>query len=239
VKAKKTKQRIRSLKELKHALQGHLLPEAPPAQGAANDDGRTVNEPVLSEQRLFQSAMADVKPLAGREALCVPAQTPRRLPAAVDPDENCLLRLQKLVKKGEGFRVADTAEYIEGKGPNVHPLVLRRLHRGDFAIQAHLDLHGLSLAEAEKAFDTFMRDCRLNAKRAVLIIHGRGRSSPQKPVLKHHLQQWLTRSPWRKWIIAFASARPCDGGAGATYVLLRRKPLTKRWRKKIFPPPGP
>jgi DNA-nicking Smr family endonuclease len=37
----------------------------------------------------------------------------------------------------------------------------------------------------------------------------------------------------RKWVIAFSSARSCDGGAGATYVLLRQRPLTMRFRKNV------
>jgi len=68
-------------------------------------------------------------------------------------------------------------------------------------------------------------------RRAVLIIHGRGLSSPHEPVLKTKVYQWLTSAPWHKWVIAFTSARLCDGGAGATYVLLRQQPLTKRFRK--------
>jgi len=66
----------------------------------------------------------------------------------------------------------------------------------------------------------------------VMIIHGRGLSSPSEPVLKTRVFQWLQSGPWRKWVMAFASARWCDGGAGATYVLLRKRPLARRHRKK-------
>ena len=51
-------------------------------------------------------------------------------------------------------------------------------------------------------------------------------------VLKSKVYQWLTSSPWNKWVVAFTSARLCDGGAGATYVVFRPRPLTKRLRKK-------
>jgi DNA-nicking Smr family endonuclease len=66
----------------------------------------------------------------------------------------------------------------------------------------------------------------------ILIIHGRGLSSPADPVLKTKVIQWLSTGPWRKWVMAYASARLCDGGAGATYVLLRNRPATKRMKKK-------
>jgi DNA-nicking Smr family endonuclease len=75
----------------------------------------------------------------------------------------------------------------------------------------------------------------MSGKRAVLVIHGRGLSSPAKPVLKSNVYRWLTTTPWHKWVIAFTSARLCDGGAGACYILLRRKPLTKKYRKKKRP----
>jgi DNA-nicking Smr family endonuclease len=67
--------------------------------------------------------------------------------------------------------------------------------------------------------------------RTVLIIHGRGLSSPGEPVLKPLLEERLNRDGWRKWVLAYTSARACDGGAGATYVLLRKRPIPKTFRK--------
>jgi DNA-nicking Smr family endonuclease len=52
--------------------------------------------------------------------------------------------------------------------------------------------------------------------------------------LKTQVIGWLSRGPWRKWVMAYASARSCDGGTGATYVLLRSRPLTRRYRKQPF-----
>ncbi len=143
-----------------------------------------------------------------------------------------LVQLKELVKYGTGFVVSLTPEYIEGTANNVSPEVARRLHRGNFSIQAHIDLHGLGVHDAHQAFEGFLNKSIMAGKRAVLIIHGRGLSSPYEPVLKTKVYQWLTIAPWHKWVIAFTSARLCDGGTGATYVLLRQQPLTKRFRKK-------
>ena len=85
--------------------------------------------------------------------------------------------------------------------------------------------------DARDAFLGFMETAIASGKRAVLIVHGRGLSSPVAPVLKGKVFSWLTRGSIRKWVIAFTSARSCDGGAGATYVLLRLRPVTKRYRK--------
>jgi len=187
----------------------------------------------MSERELFLEAMADVEPLNRENQLepnCVPC-------ISIDPEtdikDDTLQQLSNLVNSGEGFVVADTPEYIEGTGYNIHPEISKRLHRGDFSIQSHIDLHGFDVEDARKAFENFFKDSITTGKRAVLVVHGRGLSSPGRPVLKTKVIEWLTRGPWRKWVIAFSSARSCDGGTGATYVLLRKRPLTRRFRKCI------
>jgi DNA-nicking Smr family endonuclease len=81
------------------------------------------------------------------------------------------------------------------------------------------------------ALNAFMIRALRENQQAVLIVHGRGLSSPRTPVLKARVEEWLRRSAWRKWVLAFSSARGCDGGTGATYVLLRQRPATRRFRK--------
>ncbi len=187
--------------------------------GAADSGG------LREQDRLFREAMADVRPMAGNRHLC-----PRRRPAAAQPcaDSEGLQRLRDLIARGEGFVVAQTPEYMEGAGRDVPASLLRRLHRGDFSIEGHLDMHGLTVRQARPVFDAFLREALTRGQRAILVIHGRGLSSPRVPVLKARVAAWLSTGPWRKWVIAFASARPCDGGAGATYVLLRRRPAPRR-----------
>ena len=143
-------------------------------------------------------------------------------------DAEALSQLTSLVKEGAGFNILDTPEYVEGTGYNVPPGVARRLHRGDYSIQAHVDLHRLSAHDAKEVFERFLRWAVVTGKTGVLIIHGRGFSSSSEPVLKNKLIEWLSRGPWRKWVIAYSSARLCDGGAGATYILLRQRPVSKR-----------
>jgi DNA-nicking Smr family endonuclease len=149
-----------------------------------------------------------------------------------NPEYDSLAKLKELVKYGTGFVVSLTPEYIEGRANTVSPEVTRLLHKGNFSVQAHIDLHGLGVMDAHQAFDQFLHKSITAGKRTVLVIHGRGLSSPYEPVLKTKVYQWLTAAPWHKWVIAFTSARLCDGGTGATYILLRQQPLTKRLRKK-------
>ena len=183
------------------------------------------------ENRLFQEAMSGVERLNDPNRTADIKTKPVVKTEPVNEDLEVLMKLKGLIQSGKGIIIADTSEYIEGSGYLAPPDITTRLHRGDFSIQDHIDLHGLSVAEAEVVFEEFLNDSIVSGKRAVLVIHGRGLSSPGQPVLKTKVYQWLTRSRWRKWVIAFTSARSCDGGAGASYVLLRKRPLTKSQRK--------
>ena len=184
------------------------------------------------EREIFEAAMADVKRMP-QDTRADPEFQPVLVsgPDKTD-DSEVLLHLSELIKNGKGFVVADTAEYVEGTGYNVNRAITRRLHSGEFAIQDHIDLHGQTVESAQTLFDRFFKESIAGGKRMILIIHGRGLSSPADPVLKTKVIQWLTAGPWRKWVMAYASARLCDGGAGATYVLLRNRPATKRFKKK-------
>ena len=181
-----------------------------------------------SEGQLFLEAMAGVNPIArdhivGKNVAMKPAENHRYI-----LEDEAFSRLVRLVNYGEGFIVSDTPEYIEGTGYNVRQEVARRLHRGDFSIQAHIDLHGLNVEQAKEEFESFLKTSVNSGKRAVLIIHGRGLSSPGEAVLKNKVREWLRHSYWLKRVIAYASAQSHDGGAGATYVLLRNRPVSKR-----------
>jgi DNA-nicking Smr family endonuclease len=167
--------------------------------------------------------MAGVVPLRGNGR-----RVDRPAPAAggrqpVSDEAEALAMLSDLVGGSAVFDVTDTREYVEGAIVGLDPRVLRRLRRGDYAWQAHLDLHGMTSDEARAAVDRFLVAAANAGHRCVLIVHGRGRNSKdQLPVLKERLKSWLARGRAARLVLAFTSARPCDGGAGALYVLLRR-----------------
>jgi DNA-nicking Smr family endonuclease len=222
---------LKSFKQLKTLLEKETFPfhtsRSPNRQ--CSEDNAVRPE---TEEQIFRDAMADVTPLSGN--LRAETEPKSRSPAELEenPDSETLAQLENLVKHGKGFVVAQTPEYIEGTGYHAHPEITKRLHRGDFSIQAHIDLHGLTVERAREVFEAFLKTSIQTGMRTVLIVHGRGLSSPSEPILKTKVYEWLTCGFWRRWIIAFSSARSCDGGAGATYVLLRNRPLTKRFRKK-------
>jgi DNA-nicking Smr family endonuclease len=219
---------FKDLKVLLESKSVELQPTPAPASKELNEDP-TDRRP---DHMVFKEAMAGVKRISRAKYAARMPLPANSTEADSNPDHESVAQLKSLVKYGTGFIVSLTPEYAEGMAQGVNPEVARRLHRGDFSIQDHIDLHGLRVHAAHEAVDGFLNKSISSGKRAVLIIHGRGLSSPAEPILKSKVYRWLTTSPWHKWVIAFTSARLCDGGAGATYVLLRRKPLEKRFRKQ-------
>jgi DNA-nicking Smr family endonuclease len=230
MKARKSSFTFKSFEDLKVLLENKsFIPPAKPESKAANSEGQ--ESPEL-EWKLFRKAMEGVTPISRdnyveRIFQIELPESPRNR-----EDAETLKKLTELIKFGKGFNVADTPEYVEGTGYNVHPEVARRLHRGDYSIQAFVDLHGLVVENAKEVFEKFLKWAVTTNKTGVLVIHGRGLSSPSEPILKKKVIEWLTQGPWRKWVIAYSSARICDGGAGATYVLLRPRPVSKRLKKR-------
>jgi DNA-nicking Smr family endonuclease len=169
--------------------------------------------------------MANVHRLSSGAPSRVPARP--NAPAVrtvTDPDAEALAELSDLVTGVGTFDVADSIELVEGAVVGLDRRLLRRLRAGDFAYRSHLDLHGMTAEEARAAVDRFLTAAHRKGERCVLIVHGRGlNSKDQIPVLKHRVVTWLARGSWARLVLAFTSARSCDGGGGALYVLLRRR----------------
>ena len=118
----------------------------------------------------------------------------------------------------------DTIEHGYGAALRFHrqhvgKRTLRKLQRGGYSVQAELDLHGLTLAEAKPRLADFIDYNASQGKYCVRIVHGKGLGSGERgPVLKNAVNRWL-----RKWdsVLAFVSTPQVDGGTGAVYVLLQ------------------
>ncbi|MBL8632331.1 MAG: Smr/MutS family protein [Myxococcales bacterium] len=179
-------------------------------------------EEKLSDSELFYREMQGIRRIAsqGRDR---PVEMERAARQRLSEDAEAYAQLSDLLSGTGSFDISDTDEYIEGIAHGLDRRLLVRLRRGDFSIQAHVDLHGLNREEARIRVETFLHESRTNDRRCVLIVHGRGlNSKDQIPVLKEAVRLWLVRGRISKSVLAFATARPTDGGAGAVYVLLRR-----------------
>ncbi len=169
------------------------------------------------ELQLFRAAVAGARPLRQdrvHHATPKPHPTPQQLlrderQALADSLSDHYLPAHE-VESGE-----ELLYLRDGHAPDI----LRRLRRGHWVIQEQLDLHGMTVDEARSHVATFLARCRKRGMRCVRIIHGKGYGSPNRePVLKHRLRGWLMQ---RDEVIAYAQARPVDGGGGAVVVLLK------------------
>jgi DNA-nicking Smr family endonuclease len=177
-----------------------------------------------SDEELFRDATRGVVPIP-LDDRGPAANRPRAAstPAIVREEAAALAELADLVAGFAEFDISDTDEHVEGMVIGLDPRLLRRLRLGEFPYQSHLDLHGMTADEAKRAVQDFVVRSMVAGHRCVLLVHGRGRNSPdQRSVLKERLKQWLTRGELGRRVLAFSTARPYDGGSGATYVLLRR-----------------
>jgi len=165
--------------------------------------------------RAFREAMHGVRPLPPREP-AVARPKPRPAARFTRAEEREVLRESLLPPADPAL--LDTGEELVFRRPGVGMDVLRRLRRGQFAVAAEIDLHGLGRHAAHEALREFITEAVERGQGCVRVIHGKGRGSGQRgPVLKHVVNHWLRRMDD---VLAFASARPVDGGTGAAYVLL-------------------
>ncbi len=170
-----------------------------------------------SDDDLFRDAMRDVRKLPSNVAQPARPKPPAEArftradqkdvlaESLLDPDDPALL---------------ETGDELRFRRPGIPEGVLKRLRRGEFAVDAEIDLHGMTAVEARAAMKTFIEQAVARHMQCVRIVHGKGRrSGPRGPVLKNVVNVWLQRT---NAVLAFGSPPPVHGGSGAVYVLLRR-----------------
>jgi DNA-nicking Smr family endonuclease len=171
-----------------------------------------------TDEEVFHEAMADVREIP--EFREIPLLKPRKKKIPVKQRDTTLTMLQQITDGERKITIADTGEYIEWMSPRVRKDIAQRLHQGNFAVQDSLDLHGMTLIQAEEALYVFLKEALQKRLFCVKVIHGRGLRSPAGPVLKEAVQKWL-HGVFRKQVLAYSTAKDSDGGLGATYILLR------------------
>lgn len=103
--------------------------------------------------------------------------------------------------------------------PGLQNKRIKQFIRGEIRQSDYLDLHQMTVEKARSAVLNFLLRSREHNYSCVRIIHGKGKLLQGGAKLKNYVNCWLMQIPW---MLAFSSAQPRDGGAGALYVLLRR-----------------
>ena len=169
------------------------------------------------DDELFRQAMRDVKRLEVPERVTESPKPPAQARFR-RADERAVLQ-ESLMVPEDAAGLLGTGEEVGFRRPHVPEAILLKLRRGQYAVDAEIDLHGLNAAQAKQALRDFIVEAVGRQWRCVRVVHGKGRrSGPRGPVLEAIVFHWLQRS---NHVLAYGSARPVDGGSGALYVLLR------------------
>ncbi|MDD3182600.1 MAG: Smr/MutS family protein [Alphaproteobacteria bacterium] len=151
-------------------------------------------QPVMPEPPLFEEGLkaeAAVAPVSKQSGIVEPIQTPS-------------VPVQPKVWKKEPLDLR----------------IERNMSLGDVVIEAKLDLHGKTEAEAYDAFSAFIETQQKRGKRMLLVITGKGQDGAS--VLRGNLPRWCDTAPFEEAILAVRTAAQHHGGDGAYYVLLRK-----------------
>jgi DNA-nicking Smr family endonuclease len=173
------------------------------------------------DSELWQAALRDVKPLRKRK-LPAPIVKPPPMPPSVNVP---------VTPAKPRAALSPLLPITDLRAPGLDKASAERLKRGQYPIEARIDLHGLTQDDAHGALGDFIAASARTGRRCVLVITGKGlrrigddRSGGEIGVLRNAVPRWLNEAPNRARILAFATAQPRDGGGGAFYVLLRRPP---------------
>ena len=163
---------------------------------------------------LFKAAMAGVQPFKGQRRAAVPEVK------AVAPSGS----MEKSRASAETTKSHERQTFDRD--------IDRALSRGRRMPEAKLDLHGLTLAAAERAVAEFLAESSEQGRRLVLIVTGKGLRLEGGRVfggrIRAEFPGWLERADNRARVAAVRAAHPRHGGGGAFYILLRRRTRTVR-----------
>ena len=149
---------------------------------------------------------------------------PLRASAHFDTGDEAIAQAAQPAAPAQRIDASAPAPAKPAAPPPLAPLGRRmkqRVARGKEAIDARLDLHGLTQAQAHSALLHFLHNAHAREARLVLVITGKGRGS-EPGVLRRQVPQWLGLPEFRSLVIGFEDAHVAHGGEGALYVRLRR-----------------
>ncbi|HSQ09878.1 MAG TPA: Smr/MutS family protein [Burkholderiaceae bacterium] len=208
--------RIKDLSQLA-PLRESLNRAAREREAAAADQQRVARQQQTAADE-FRAVVGAVTPLAIKQR--VEHDRPPHPPIPqkrIEDDQQVLIA--SVSDEFEIDTLLHTDAELSFRRPGIGPDVLRKLRRGEWVIQDHLDLHGARVDEARELLAGFLREALRRGFRCVRVVHGKGLGSKDKvPVLKGKARVWLAQ---REEVIAFCQARPAEGGSGALVVLLR------------------
>jgi DNA-nicking Smr family endonuclease len=166
-------------------------------------------------ESLFLAEMSDVTPLKPDNKIEIARNLKKTLPQTRQEVET--RAIEDVFSDAEIFE--ECPEVLSFARSGLQHNVLKKLRQGKQPVEHTLDLHGLTVTQARLELSGFLGECEAAGIRHVIIIHGKGYRSKDKPVIKPMVNRWLREV---SNVLAFHTAQPKDGGSGAVYVLLKK-----------------
>jgi DNA-nicking Smr family endonuclease len=183
----------------------------------------THNSKDEDEQLLFREHMKEVIPLkkSAKIARCIEKPPVLKTQSLLKAATHVKTVLIKNYALSDPFVLDIQAEQsLSHYTPGLPSKRVKMLKKGDFTLDARLDLHGLNLETARERLAAFIENSVTKGYRLVLVIHGKGGQHGNVAILKSHVAHWLKQFPQ---ILGFQSAQARHGGTGATYLLLKKQ----------------
>lgn len=180
----------------------------------------------------LKAALKDIKPMPQDRVHLKKAKTTHDA-SSIEYRRKAAAEKEEIVVDGLNSTHRDllsAEESILYSTPGVQLRLIKRMQAGHLGWDAGLDLHGFSVDDARDELHRFIKDCRHQGLRSLLIVHGKSYTDPTKPaLLKTYVSGWLQQTDG---VLAFSSAQPKDGGTGALYVLLKNHSNTETFDKR-------
>jgi DNA-nicking Smr family endonuclease len=194
----------------------------------ASDKDLMINDKEISEDVEFGDLLGEgVEPLKGKGAhrsvapvKITPGIEARRKAAQLDQ----VKELNELDSVSVIPQV-DPHDILSFIRPGIQHGVFKNLRQGKYEIQSMLDLHRHTVEQARQALWMFINDCHVQGVRCAIVTHGKGEGREHPARLKSCVNHWLRQIDY---VLGFHSAQKQHGGAGATYVLIKKSSQARR-----------
>jgi DNA-nicking Smr family endonuclease len=211
-------------------------------QKKTNKRRRTVSD---EEKTLWEVFTRDIKPLRskrrkGGDAVFAPDDDIHTSDTAIPLPDNLAENLERSEEnraarnlpsarnadRGPQVKKQTLADLKPGVTDGIDRSTANKFQKGKMIIDGRIDLHGMTQDVAHNALNAFIEESWRAGKRCVLVITGKGSRADEygrTGLLRQRTPQWLSAPRLRNRILAINQAQIQHGGAGAFYVLLKRR----------------
>lgn len=175
------------------------------------------------ERALWETVTKDAKPLVKKAVRTKTSESPKPSASTGTPKSKSTSKSSSEQHPARKPASAAPAPKPDPKPQNLDRRTRSRIARGHHAIDARIDLHGMTQAEAHAALVRFLRRAQREGAKLVLVITGKGRSGDgERGVLRRQVPHWLASAELHALVLGYETAHVGHGGEGALYVRMRR-----------------